>query len=308
MPHPETHNYRCADCGKRGHNARTCPGDQTCERPIIFKAEMVQAILAGTKSQTRRLVNVDTLRVGLPKQVLSDLPGLMTTGHIQARPGTYPAKLHQHGAVTINSTRSTAPAPRRFDLGVKPGEFHFACPYAAGETHLADYGADRRSWAITPFGGQSLWVRETWRTHERPSDAVDGILFAADGGFQRIENTMAAATAWVVAHDNDKHGERWRSPLHMPRWASRISLLVINVRLERLQAITEEDAIAEGVRPFFERFPEIGRDQRITSGELARDGEYRASYAVLWDEINADRGATWKSDPWVWVIQFSRAP
>lgn len=304
MPHPETHDYRCADCGKRGHNARTCPGDGD-ERPIIFKAEMVRAILDGTKTQTRRLVNLEHLRVWLPKRVSSDLPGIMKPELIAPK-GTYHARLNQHGAVTINSTRSTAPAPRRFDLGVKPGEFHFACPYAAGETHLADYGAGRRSWAITPFGGQSLWVRETWRTHERPSDAVDGILFAADGGFQRIENTMAAATAWVVAHDNDKHGERWRSPLHMPRWASRISLLVINVRLERLQAITEEDAKAEGVRPFFERFPEIGRDQRITSGELARQGEYRASYAVLWDEINADRGATWKSNPFVWAVSFSR--
>jgi hypothetical protein len=294
VAHPEVHDYRCADCGKRGHNARTCPGDQTSERPIIFSATMVRAILAGTKSVTRRLVNLETLRVGLPKRVSSDLPGLMP--EIHARPGTYTAKLNQGGAVTL----------KKLELGVKPGEFHFACPYAAGETHIADYGGGRRSWAITPFGGQTLWVRETWRTHELESDGTDGILFAADDAFRPIEPTMAAATAWVVTHDNDKHGDRWRSPIHMPRWASRITLNVIQVRLERLQAITEADAKAEGVRPFFERFPEIGRDQRITSGELARDGEYRASYAVSWDEINADR-ATWRSNPFIWTVSFTRA-
>jgi hypothetical protein len=70
-------------------------------------------------------------------------------------------------------------------------------------------------------------------------------------------------------------------------------------------AITEEDAKAEGAIPFFERFPSIGRDQCITTGELAAEAEHRASFAVLWDEINGDR-AIWKSNPWVWRVEFRK--
>lgn len=100
---------------------------------------------------------------------------------------------------------------------------------------------------------------------------------------------------------------RYKIGRYLPRWASRINLEIIGVKVERLRDISEEDAKAEGVLPFFERFPDCGKDQRLTSGELAAYYPYRASLAVLWDEINGDR-ATWKSNPWVWCISFRRIP
>lgn len=79
----------------------------------------------------------------------------------------------------------------------------------------------------------------------------------------------------------------------------RFSMSECSLRVENRRTLEsirpEDDARAEGVEPFFARFQEIGRDQRITTGELAADGEHRASFACTWDEI-----------PWVWRIAFKR--
>ena len=97
---------------------------------------------------------------------------------------------------------------------------------------------------------------------------------------------------WYRA-DNDEwlqDHESWRTPLFMPRWASRITLEITGLRVERLQDITEEDAVTEGLPP---------REQ--TGFDTAR---YR--YHILWDSLNAKRGYAWDSNPWVWVIEFKR--
>jgi hypothetical protein len=93
----------------------------------------------------------------------------------------------------------------------------------------------------------------------------------------------------------------------MPRWASRITLEVTDVRVERLHEITDEDARAEGVAKFFDTLPSIGRTQTLTTGECAADAEYRSGFALLWDEINGDR-ALWKANPWVWRVGFRVLP
>ncbi len=95
----------------------------------------------------------------------------------------------------------------------------------------------------------------------------------------------------------------------MPQWASRITLEVTDIRVDRVQRITEADAISEGVAPFFERFPYFARDQHILSGELAAEAPYRASFAVSWDEANADklvghRQIRWIDNPFVWVLTY----
>lgn len=82
----------------------------------------------------------------------------------------------------------------------------------------------------------------------------------------------------------------WLPSIHMPRWASRIFLEVTEVRVERLQAISEEDACAEGVP---------------ASNGAAPTGWARQNFADLWDEINGVR-APWASNPWVWAITFRR--
>lgn len=138
-----------------------------------------------------------------------------------------------------------------------------------------------------PYGqsGDRLWVRETWYcdhcdidthgTKQRPEGCDDSYLYyrATDG--HRPGNFEA-------------DGPVWRPSIFMPRWASRILLEVVNVRVERLKAITEADAEAEGV----ER-PECDRA--------------RGAYATLWDKINR-KSWPWVTNPWVWVVEFRRVP
>ena len=144
-----------------------------------------------------------------------------------------------------------------------------------------------------PYGyaGDHLWVRETWRAVERDSDLTDGILFASGGHFQPIPETQQAAELWMEAYGNGKHGESWRPSIFMPRWASRITLEITGVRVERLNTITIEDIIAEG----------------LSSHLREHDAccELKDQFAALWDSINSKR-ASWKSNPWVWVIEFKR--
>lgn len=92
----------------------------------------------------------------------------------------------------------------------------------------------------------------------------------------------------------------WRSPIFMPRWASRITLEIIDRRIERLQEISDEDAKAEGVLSI----------QSTTKG-MEKIPYYRSIYKpqelfrMLWDHINGKR-YPWKTSPWVWVIEFKR--
>lgn len=127
---------------------------------------------------------------------------------------------------------------------------------------------------VCPCGapGDRLWVRETWYCageHE------------CDGYPVRYREE-----AELVAEVSTS----WRPPIFMPRWASRITLEIKSVRVERLREISEADAAAEGVDPF------MGQDA------LA----YRAAFQIGWNELNAKRGYSWESNPWVWVIAFSK--
>ena len=125
--------------------------------------------------------------------------------------------------------------------------------------------------------GDTLWVREAWGLHDtQPSDGP------------------ANAHVYYRATDGDRHDlryQRWRPSIHMPRWASRITLKVLGVHVERLQDITEEDAIAEG---FNQTTYRDGRG--VESARLA--------FRNLWDGING-KGA-WAANPWVWVYEFER--
>lgn len=164
-----------------------------------------------------------------------------------------------------------------------------------------------------PYGypGTRLWVKEAWRTEERASDMVDGIRFAADNAFAPIENTAAAADRWVVASDNGKHGTTWRSPLFMPRWASRLTLELVEVRVQRLQGISDDDARAEGVEPYTPPHGHISPDQRVPGPGFDRcrlgDQPHRLPFADLWDRINGKR-APWSANPYVWALTFRRLP
>lgn len=94
---------------------------------------------------------------------------------------------------------------------------------------------------------------------------------------------------------------RWRPSIFMPRDLSRITLEVTSVRVERLQAITEEDAKAEGVQ----RRDILGVETYETATSYVSSA--RAAFEELWDDINGER-ASWASNPWCWCVSFRRLP
>lgn len=179
-----------------------------------------------------------------------------------------------------------------------------------------------------PYGGPGgrLWVRETHRAAEREADGVDGVLYRADGAFRPIEATAAAAELWQGIRPSSRRppprnavdvpGYRprlaaWRPAIFMPRWACRLQLEVVGVRVERLQAMTTADAYAEGLvagdrdqhGPDMARWPvENQADDEAPGGTWANAVDV---FAGLWDSIN-ERRAPWASNPWVWVIDFRR--
>ena len=146
-----------------------------------------------------------------------------------------------------------------------------------------------------PYGqeGDRLWVRETWAT-----DYPEKLKLEIWEGGQNLD--------WIMhrAHSDNVHenlGIRWRPSIHMPRWASRITLEVTGVRVERLQDISEEDAIAEGIQP-----SELG-EAASASLQLIKGEQWPAAvlqYAELWQSINGP--GSWEANPWVWVVEFKR--
>ena len=141
-----------------------------------------------------------------------------------------------------------------------------------------------------PFAADRLWVRETWAPHD-------------DSALANEEREYVYYRA-----DDEKKYETdgaWRPSIFMPRWASRINLGVLQIRAERLQEISEADAIAEGLT----QWSDPPRVTQIHYGETISDvweTDPRKAYARLWDTINAKRGYSWESNPWVWVIEFKK--
>jgi hypothetical protein len=157
-----------------------------------------------------------------------------------------------------------------------------------------------------PYGqpGDRLWVRET--TYWPPRETMNYIHYAATPRIARGRfHKDGLLTHFYGIFDTDgeqieallKEGYRKCPSIHMPRWASRLTLEVTSVRVERVQNIGEDDARAEGV--------ELANDHRGYPGTgAAYKRTYRAGFAKLWDSINAKRGYSWESNPWVWVVEF----
>lgn len=160
-----------------------------------------------------------------------------------------------------------------------------------------------------PYGspGDRLWVRETWMPRAAPCGVEsfsNGVIYAAtpdSGGGYAVHARESHADEIARL---SKPGFTWRPSIHMPRWASRLTLEVVGIRVERLQEITEDDARAEGV----DADTSACDHARRTCAEVACTGPgYRAAFADLWNEINGER-ASWASNPWVWVITFRWVP
>lgn len=190
------------------------------ERPILFSAPMVRAILDSRKTMTRRII-----KDPVPTQFPDWFAGAKWDP--------------EFGMVVVDRG------------GVGRGTWPRECPYGKPGDHL--------------------WVRETWQSlveHDKlaPSQIPEG----ADIQYP------ATYDGWV---------SKRRPSIHMPRWMSRITLEITGLRVERLQAISEEDAKAEG----------CGNHPV---------GAARGWFHDLWDEINGPE--SWPANPWVWVIEFGR--
>jgi len=148
-----------------------------------------------------------------------------------------------------------------------------------------------------PYGqpGDRLWVRETWAPHfiwtgAKPSE----IIF--DGGeciFYRADNAIRGGC------EQSQREPKWRPSIFMPRAASRLLLEITAVRVERLQEISEADAVAEGIE-VTSKGEYINRYKHYTEGGGGLDAQH--SYQTLWASINGPE--SWAANPWVWVVEF----
>lgn len=144
--------------------------------------------------------------------------------------------------------------------------------------------------AKCPFGqpGDRIWVRETWA--EAGAGAPDLKLYRAN------------YPAHVPTHyENVPPAEdvRWTPSIHMPRWASRITLEITGVRVEQLKSISEDEARSEGVARLREGFW-----KHYQPGWTQHQLSARGAFATLWDSIYGS--GEWDRNPWVWVIEFKR--
>jgi len=193
------------------------------ERPILFNSEMVQKVLSGVKTQTRRIMN--------PQPVYE-----VTSRGIPAQP--QPVYIWR---------------PKK------------DCEWYAWESMGFEFNPSISR--DCPYGdeGDRLWVRETWARY----------------AYGNPKAPMGIATDTCYKADRDDLEIKWRPSIHMPRWASRITLEITSVRVERVQDISQLDAMAEG-----------------TQG--------RRSFLALWDSLYAEKGYGVEVNPWLWVIEFKK--
>lgn len=232
------------------------------EHPVLMNGEMVRAILDGRKTQTRRLVK--------------------------------------------------PPFPIRGECDLR---------WIDGSDHPEIYGAGGAWLPLScPFGrvGDRLWVRETWRpiffqggTGGYVGTVSEHVEYrASEGKLLLLKCTVACDGTPYVEH-SDGYGKafrdacywstrtggsgRWRPSIHMPRWASRLTLEITGVRVERVQSISEDDAKAEG-------FTAAYREGSDEATYIEGPGGFRWA----WDRLYAKSGLGWDANPWIWVLSVKK--
>lgn len=216
------------------------------EQPIIFSASMVQAILEGLKTQTRRIIK--------PQPWLCDL--FIVPKWIWRK---------------------------------KDNPFSSIDRLIGGLIKYCPYGSP----------GDKLWVRETW----------GGIFLNSQDGYYlqwrdvpKSDRTQERCEAlFYRATDDDPDYEGcWVPSIFMPRWASRLTLEILNVRAERLQSITYENILAEGI---FQVWP-LPTTSQLHINDLPCKDSAHEFFIRLWDSLNKRRGFSYATNPWVWAIEF----
>jgi hypothetical protein len=244
---------------------------QKKERPIIFSGPSVVLIQRGLKIQTRRICKraIDSLDKVSPFAICpaKETGWIAWFGKPCADIAEFTKKAYNHG---------------------------FPCPYGVP--------------------GDRLWVRETFTLQcdadGDPPPFDDGRPIQRTGneenGYGWLQPHYKATDPSPALCCEDKRCRRcadgepsphWESPLHLPRWASRLLLELTDVRVQRLQEISYNDVLAEGLTHFL-------TDEAQT--DASHIAEAKQAYGELWDKLNAKRGFPWNSNPWVWTLTFKR--
>jgi len=253
------------------------------ESPILFSDPMVRAIIEGNKWVTRRIpVNKTELKI-------LDEP---YSHYIRNRRGTW------------DSYKTLAELVEKHSPYGKPGDIIWV----------------REAWRPRSWGKDFDWMCLEYRANEN----TDRARFKKDVDPMDMWHTeLRLIAAWEKLSDEcraagcdfagdmftlkGKDGQRpikWRPSIFMPRAACRLRLRITDVRVERLQDISEAQAIAEGVEEF--SFGKAGLNFDLGGSQQTRDP--LQAFKWLWDNINAKRGYGWELNPWVWVIEFDRIP
>jgi hypothetical protein len=222
------------------------------EKPILFSAPLIPAIQDGRKTQTRRIVESRTI---YPHGAFWDHGAYEP---VEITPAVWSFRL--------KDSKSLCTASR--------GAPVFKCPWGTAGTQLWV----RETWCCAMDDGEYLYSPECKQVCLYQATETEHIIKDSGNGGTEYRKDGTEASPWVPS-------------IHMPRWASRITLEVVKVLVQRLVEITEEDANAEG-------FPSHLSVQTLTPA--------RSDFAAFWDSLNSKRGFGWAVNPYVWAITFRR--
>jgi hypothetical protein len=234
------------------------------ERPILFSGPMVRAILEGRKTMTRRILKPQP-DMAMDGEICPDGSGGYSWEPV------WPQGHKKAGKIVCS----------------------LSCPYGGP--------------------GDRLWVRESWAlTHpsfDYETQCVDEFI-PFEG---KIPKEMPDSYWKVVyganfnemqVHKDDRFIKNWKPSIHMPRWASRLTLEIVDVRPERLQEITEEDVVKEGIQKPYCSVSSKNLYQIWVNGKCIENEKAAFVYQSLWNSINGP--GSWEANPWIWTIEFKR--
>jgi len=253
-------------------------------KSIIMNDFSVQRILSGAKTQTRRVVKLRNL------------------------PNSEIASIHRDGAGFGWIAWSPKPVSAEETARIYPGPSGFPCPYGKVGDHLWV----RETWRIESFlEGEPVWFGYRADGDVAIEDSTDDPRYeawweriAVQSTDELIKMNWPRKDADDVFHWNHKCSPlRWRPSIFMPRWASRITLKITDIRVERVQEISGEDCVNEGATTLTDLNMMLSKKDKTPFHEQ-NNRKARAIFQALWDSINSKKGYSWNDNPWVWCISF----